>query len=120
MDTGKAKNNYEFFEGYEGETEIVFESDGVKYHFWEGYIDNIVGNPKPSESGWFGLTRDYNQFEGPFDDSPESVNTREYLDDLSSYADNEFDKDTKKALKRLTSIFQNAVTNNHKVTVFAD
>lgn len=120
MDTGKTKNDYEFYEGYEGEPEIVFESDGIKHHFWEGYIDNIVGNPAPNESGWIGLTRDYNQFEGPFDDSPESIDVREYLNDLSTYADIKFDNDTKKAFEKLISIFQNAVNNNHKITIYAD
>lgn len=45
--TKNLKNNYEFYEGFEGETEIILsilEHREYNTHIWEGYIDDIFSN----------------------------------------------------------------------------
>ena len=42
MDTGKTIDNFKFYEGFEGEPEIVIKaenSDMQILHIWDGYFD---------------------------------------------------------------------------------
>ena len=64
MDTGKTIDNFKFYEGFEGEPEIVIKaenSDMQILHIWDGYFDDILREPKLDGNGWQGFTRDYHQ-----------------------------------------------------------
>lgn len=62
MDTGKRKDDYRFYEGYEGEKEVIISLPDIVYHIWDGFFEDIFGNPKTTDDGWIGFTRDYNEF----------------------------------------------------------
>ena len=68
MDIGKRKDDYVFYEGYEGEKEIIISLPDIAYHIWDGYFDDIFGNPQSTENGWIGFTRDYNEFINAFEE----------------------------------------------------
>lgn len=94
MDIGKINDNHTFYEGYEGEPEIILSipnSDTI--HIWEGYFDDIYDTPLLDGKGWNGFTRDYHQMEGIFINGggKAKINPREYLDDLMLYKDKNFD-----------------------------
>lgn len=45
MGTGKIIDNYIFFEGFDGEPEIIIEaenSDMQILHIWDGYLEDIL------------------------------------------------------------------------------
>ena len=113
MGTGKT-DNYKFYEGYEDEPEVEISADNMEtLHIWDGFIMDIFCEPTLDGKGWHGFTRDYNQFEGAFDDScGETVitNLQEYIDE-----------ETKEVYDLICSWFDKAQKNNCKevkVTVF--
>lgn len=63
MDTGKL-NDYTYYFGYEGEPEFVLSSGDESIHIWDGYINDIFGDPIMDGKGWKGLTRDFNEMTG--------------------------------------------------------
>ena len=84
MDIGKIKNNHIYYDGYEGETEIVLsinESKDLNMHVWEGYFDDIFGEPSLVGDGWRGFTRDIHQMERIFSNEEFNmiVDVSEYL-----------------------------------------
>ena len=117
MDIGNQKNNYTYYEGYEGEPEIVIESENTDMqilHIWDGYLDDLLREPKIDGNGWLGFTRDYHQCEGAFGDNSEAVITDipEYLNDLKLYEDRQFDyAETKDVYNLLCSWLENAIKN---------
>lgn len=120
MGTGKIIDNYKFFEGFEGEPEIVIEaenSDMQILHIWDGYLDDILREPNLDGNGWIGFTRDYHQCEGEFGDESEAIitNITEYLSDLKLYENRHFDyDDTKDVYDLLCSWLENAIKNGCK------
>ncbi len=124
MDTGNLKNNFAFYEGFEGEPEIVLtiaEDEDYNIHMWDGYFNDIFGNPVLDGNGWKGFTRDVNQMEGIFSDDDEraTIDVPEYLEDSISYTGKSFRYDeTSAALELLIAFFENAVKNN--LTVMAE
>ena len=69
MGIGKTSDNYTFYEGYEGEPEIILIIPNEDIlHIWEGYFDDIYDTPSLDGNGWKGFTRDYHQMEGIFAD----------------------------------------------------
>ena len=120
MDIGNPKNNYIYYEGYEGEPEIIIESEHADMqilHIWDGYLDDLLREPKIDGNGWLGFTRDYHQCEGAFGDDSEAVITdiSEYLNDLNLYSDRQFDyEETKDVYNLLHSWLENAVKNGCK------
>ena len=124
MDTGKTIDNFKFFDGFEGEPEIVIEAENTDMqilHIWDGYLDDILRKPNLDGNGWQGFTRDYHQCEGAFgDESKRSItNLIEYLDDLKLYAYREFDyDDTKDVYDLLYSWLEEAINNGcEKITI---
>ena len=119
MDTGKIIDNYKFFEGFEGEPEIVIEAENTNMpilHIWDGYLDDILREPSLEGEGWHGFTRDYHQCEGVFGDDSETIITdiSEYLDDLKMYKKRHFDYDeTREVFDLLCSWLENALENGH-------
>ena len=118
MDTGRIIDNFKFYHGFEGETEVIFQNSVMRIHVWEGYVDDIVGNPPLDGMGWHGLTRDYNQMEGPFSNDSGEVDSGEYLSDLKTYLNKHFDTPTsKELLLQLIELFQTSVDQNEKVRI---
>lgn len=120
MDTGKTIDNYKFFEEFEGEPEIVLDSENPNMqilHIWDGYLDDILREPSLDGNGWLGFTRDYHQCEGAFGDDTEAIITdiSEYLDDLKLYEKRHFDYDeTKEVYDLLYSWLESAIKNGCK------
>ncbi len=112
MDTGKHRDNYTFYEGYEGEREIILSLSDVSYHIWDGYFEDIFGNPIVEEDGWNGFTRDYNEFVNTFDDECVecAIMPEEYLRDIKLYVGQTFSyKETQEMLDLLQGILTEAI-----------
>lgn len=113
MDIGNPKNNYTFYDGYEGEDKIVLWLDNIQaIHIWEGYFDDIYDTPLLDGKGWKGFTRDYHQFEGVFSDEGGivQINPMEYLEDLLLYREKSFDFDeTLDVFNLIVSLFERAI-----------
>ncbi len=92
MDIGKRNDDYKYYEGYDGEKEIIISLPDIAYHFWDGYFEDIFGNPHSTENGWIGFTRDYNEFINAFEDEciECAVEAEEYLKDLTLYQNQSF------------------------------
>ena len=92
MDTGKRKDDYRFYEGYEGEKEVVISLPDIVYHIWDGYFKDIFGNSQTTDEGWIGFTRDYNEFINAFEDEciECAIEPEEYLKDLVLYQNQSF------------------------------
>ena len=63
-------SNTMFYDGFEGEPEIVLtlvehpEHPSEKLCIWEGYFDDIFAQPRFSSKGWRDFTKDYHELEG--------------------------------------------------------
>lgn len=122
MGTGKLINNKTFFEGYEGETEIVLmckEKTDYSIHLWDGYLDDIFGEPTLDGNGWAGFTRDIHQLEGVFSENItlKEIDSEEYLDDLLSYANHSFDYDESTEVFALIADFLKYTIENRYTVV---
>lgn len=123
MDIGKIKNNHIYYDGYEGETEIVLsinESKDLNMHVWEGYFDDIFGEPSLVGDGWRGFTRDIHQMERIFSNEEFNmiVDVSEYLEDLITYKDKTFRyEESAEVLNMLITFFEYVKQNNFTVTV---
>ena len=121
MGTGKQIND-KFYKGYEGEEEIVFETDGnhESLHVWGGYLDDILEEPF-EDNDWKGLTRDYQECINAYsDDSDEGLldDLKEYIDDLKQYCGREFSfEETGDCLSIIISFLENAEQQSCKVTM---
>lgn len=113
MDTGK-RDDYTYYDGYEGELEFILSSGDGSIHIWDGYINDIFGNPSIDGKGWKGLTRDYNEMRGPFaeENVPCLIDVTEYLEDAEKQRDKTMDfEESSKVLKVLINWL-----NDHKTT----
>lgn len=126
MDIGK-HNETIFYDGFEGEGEIILSipdpNETVKIHVWEGYFEDIFGNPIETVPEWIGFTKDYQESIRTFDGEEYILPTSipEYLSDLNMYKDRTFSyPETKECLKLLISFFEAAITrfSGINVTVF--
>ena len=122
MDIGKT-DNYTFYEGFEGETEIELSSNNQNMetlHIWDGFFWDLFGDPSLDGKGWNGFTRDYNQFEGAFGDDSEAVisDIDEYINDLKIYENREFKfSNTRDVYNLLLSWLNKAKATGSTVTV---
>ena len=123
---GKIKDNYTFYEGYDGEPQITITVKGdedARIHLWDGYFEDIFGNPPLSENGWSGFTKDYNQLEGALAAGAGSVEISpvEYLNDISSYKGKTFTyKETSDVVDLICELLRYAIDNGKSVTVTAE
>jgi len=123
MDIGNLKNNCTFYDGYEGEPEIILmivEEAEYSIHMWDGYFDDIFGEPALDGNGWKGFTRDLNQMEGLFSDGENetTIDVHEYLEDARQYQDKAFRyEETVEAFTLLVTFLRYAATNG--LTVIA-
>ena len=110
MDIGQLRNNTTYYDGYEGEDEVIFELAKdltFNLHFWAGYLDDILREPNLSGKGWTGLTRDYHQAEKAFSGTGEEhiVSPKEYLADIEQYQTREFDAPESRQVLELIIVF---------------
>ncbi len=120
MDIGKRNDDYKYYEGYEGEKEIIISLPDIVYHFWDGYFEDIFGNPQSTENGWIGFTRDYNEFINAFEDECIEcvVEAEEYLKDLTLYQNQSFSyNETADVLNCLITIMTTAKEKHTYVLV---
>ncbi len=120
MDIGKHEDIYRFYEGYEGEKEIIISLSDTTYHFWDGYFEDIFGNPQSSATGWTGFTRDYNECINAFEDTciECALIPNEYLKDLKLYQGHNFMyPETKDVLECLIKIMENSIEKGEYVYV---
>lgn len=119
-------NNYKFYEGFEGEQEIIFqivEDNNTSIHLWEGYINDIMNNQPGMEDDYkIGLSHDWNSLEGPYsNDSKKTINVDDYYKDLLRFQNVQFKYEETKELYELLLIFlKYAKDNNKKVEVIVD
>ena len=110
MGTGKDKDDYTFYNGYEGEPELVLFSDNGSLHIWDGYIGDIFGDPDLNNVGWTGFTRDYNEFAGPYDEDCVvcEIDAEEYLADAVNCRGREVDyEESEDALETIIEWLEN-------------
>ncbi len=60
-------------------------------YIWEGYIDDILKEPKRKGDYWSGFTRDFHELARTFNDEVEIENLDEYINDLLLYKDSQFE-----------------------------
>lgn len=111
MDIGKHKDNYEFYEGFEDEAEIIISIANETYHFWNGYFEDIFGAPKMNGISWIGFTRDYNELINAFSDNCIEcvIEPEEYIKDLELYVNQDFTyEETSEVLSCLINILKEA------------
>ena len=118
MDTGQIKNDFTYYKGFEGEGEVTFTYAGLCLHVWDGYIFQIVGKPPLDGKGWHGMTRDYNQLEGPWDEDEADVDAVEYLQDLKHYQGKHLETaQAEQVLSRLIELFRQAAAHGAYVHI---
>jgi hypothetical protein len=123
MDTGKLNDNTTFYDGYEGETEIMIslvDDPKIVLHVWDGYFEDIFGKPLASDDGWHGFTSDYQELRNAFAEDGESVSVEPdcYLNDLYLYRGHHFSyEETSSCLELLITFFEYARDIQSKVCV---
>ena len=119
MDIGKINDNYDFYKGYEGEPEIIITVNNASLHIWEGYLEDIYGNPPLDGAGWIGFTRDIHQIEGIFanEESSLKIDAEEYLKDLLLYQNAEFRYDETSDVYKLIKNWLTYAVNSNCVVI---
>lgn len=121
MDIGNLKSDYTYYNGYEGEGEIIIRLEmEEEVHIWEGYFEDIYDIPPLTGNGWKGFTRDYNQLEGIFseEDIIMGINPEEYLGDLMLYKDKQFEfAETIDVFKLIKSLLEKSIKENKIIKV---
>ncbi len=123
MDIGKLKNNTDFYEGFEPETEITLqyvENPEYNLHIYEGFFSDFFGSPNLDGKGWNGFTRDYQQMERSFGNYDEYVlkDVKEYLDDLMIYKDKDYEyPETKECYNVLCNFLELALEKGFHICV---
>ncbi len=122
MDIGNLKNNYTFYEGFEGETEIILSIlDHKEYniHIWDGYIDEIFSNAPLNQKEWSGFTKDYQEDIGAFGDMEEHIiDTKEYLEDIKSYLDYNLSKECIEICHLIITFLEFSLNKNYAVILY--
>lgn len=124
MDIGKLKNNKQYYQGYDGESEVILSIENhpeFSLHIWEGYFEDIFGTPISSDKGWVGFTRDYQEGIYTFSDEDttfEIKNVNEYFQDLSQYRNRHFNyEETSGCLNLIMTFFKYATSISEDITV---
>ena len=122
MNIENFKNNWRFYDGFEGETEIILaivQNKNLNIHIWEGYFDSIFGSPVLDGGGWRGFTRDYNQMERSFGNDDYVIkNIDEYFHDFLIYADKNYDDpEIAECYRLLRDFLKFAMDNNYYIYV---
>lgn len=128
QDIGWLKDNYKYYDGFEGEAEVVLrikEEPTIDIHIWRGYFGSIFGDPLLHGLGWYGFTRDYNELKGAFglwgDEEAELSNLEEYLQDMMQYKGKDFRfEDTREVFNLIIEFLQYAINTKQTVIMEAD
>lgn len=119
MDIGNLKNNYTYYDGYEGECEVILyiqEHEEFNLHIWDGYFEEVFGNPEFTEDGWIGFTRDYQESVNTFSDEDcILVNLSEYIEDLNKCLVKRYEEETSNCLNLLLNFINFAKENNYAI-----
>ena len=121
MDIGKITDNYRYYEGFEGEAEIVLRiGNNFTVHIWDGYFDDIFNSPPLDGNGWTGFTRDYHELKGAFSSGtvdPVEIDPEEYLEDILRYKEKPFAfEETAGAFDTIVDALRSSAENKVKVT----
>ncbi len=123
MDIGMLKSNHVYYDGYEGEGEVVLRIKEAKEYYlsiWDGFFEDIFGKPILSNAGWTGFTRDYQEGKDAFGygDSYIINDIHEYIRDLKNYKGKDFAYDeTEDCLDLMIAFFEFAEENFMKIEV---
>ena len=124
QDIGKLKDNYEYYEGFEGEEEVMLslkENLECNIHVWEGYFSDIFDDPPLHGLGWHGFTRDYQECRNAFgiaSNNAEILNLREYLEDMMQYKDKKFRfEETREVFELIADFLKYAIDTKQTVIV---
>lgn len=119
-------NNSKFYEGYEGEQEVIFQlvdDNNTSIHAWGGFIDDIMNNQPGTDDDYkTGLSYDWNTLEGPYSDKDNKIiNIDDYYKDLLRFEKVQFKyEETKELYKLLVYFLKSAKDNNKDVEVIVD
>ena len=124
MDIGQTtNNNYTYYKGYEPEPDIILSiptTDFPSLHMWDGFFYDIFRDPPLHGLGWTGFTRDYNQFEGAFENEEQTLipYPKEYLDDILQYRNKKFRfEETPEIYQLIVELLTYAVENGKAVMI---
>ena len=123
MDIGKLKNNKVYRELDFCDDEIILmlkENPEFNLYIWEGYFDDIFGEPPLNGLGWRGFTRDVCEFAGAFSrkngEGTELSDLEEYLSDLLEYEDKSFRfPETREVFNLVADFLRYAIETNQTV-----
>ncbi|MBR1431609.1 hypothetical protein [Ruminococcus sp.] len=122
-----------YYEGYEGEPEIIFiiENNGIKRKMlgiWDGFLNDILSDVKPTDKGWVGIA--YYWHIGMFEDEHWLRDKPWRIDDLSSVYKQltsiNHDMrafryyDTLAVLCNIIDLIKEAMENNEEVLIYRD
>lgn len=122
-----------YYEGYEGEPEIIFivEKNGIKRRMlgiWDGFLNDILSDVKPNAEGWVGIT--YYWHIGMLEDDHWLGDKPWHIDDLSVVYDQlvTINKDmrgfryydTIAVLCKIIDLIKEAMDNNEEVFIYRD
>ena len=116
-------DNYTYYTGYEPEPDIILSIPTTNFptlHMWDGFFYDIFRDPPLHGLGWTGFTRDYNQFEGAFENEEQTLipNPKEYLDDILQYHDKKFRfEETPEVYPLIVELLTYAVENGKAVMI---
>ena len=123
--------NETYYEGYEGEPEIIFiiENNGIKRKMlgiWDGFLNDILSDVKPTEKGWVGIA--YYRHIGMFEDKHRLGDEPWCIEDLPvvyrqlTSIDQDMRNfryyDTIAVLCKIIDLIKEAMDNNEKVLVY--
>lgn len=116
--------NDEYYHGYEGEPEIVFDlfNDGTcieKISIWDGYFNGIMDLISPKKDGWTGLAYYYHLCIGWYEEENwEIPNILEVYEQFSEIDFNELKWEEEKAVFNiLICLFEKAIEINGKILI---
>ncbi len=113
--------NSDFYNGYEGEPEIVIirtENGDSEYvlSLWSGFFDEIMNLIKPEEKGWNGLAYYYHMEEGWYEKSPwELLDIKDAISQLEKINVVELSDKSKLVLELIINEFEIASQNGDKI-----
>jgi len=113
-----------FYDGFEGEPEIIFslvKSNGEKEEIgiWDGYFNVIMNKIKPQKEGWTSLAYYFQLYIGWYDESPWLIsNIPEACEQLKEIDKESFEnKEEKEILESIICMLEKAIFNNEKVYI---
>ena len=120
MDIGNLKNNYKYYEGFEGEEEIILKiksNPSINIHIWCGYFNEIFEEPNLDGTGWKGFTRDIHQDEGAYEEDEYEIDIAEYKEDILQYQNRTYEFEETKDVYNLILEFLEYASNHNETVI---